>query len=93
MFFPILAGLFSRRRHGDATESLNRKSSIESHPPRCRSFYGNCSILEPNFAPNPDGKSDYGNPYFFTGRRVDILDNGGLKIGDCPNLKIFQIYI
>ncbi|MHC4890984.1 MAG: hypothetical protein ACYTEO_16135, partial [Planctomycetota bacterium] len=23
--------------------------------------YGNCSILEPNFAPDPDGKSDYGN--------------------------------
>ncbi|MHC4462390.1 MAG: RHS repeat-associated core domain-containing protein [Planctomycetota bacterium] len=42
--------------------------------------YGNCSILEPNFAPDPDGKSDYGNPYLFTGRRVDILDNGSLKI-------------
>jgi len=22
--------------------------------------YGNCHILEPNFAPDPDGKSDYG---------------------------------
>ena len=42
--------------------------------------YGNCYILEPNFAPDPDGKSDYGNPYLFTGRRVDILDNGSLKI-------------
>jgi len=42
--------------------------------------YGNCSILEPNFAPDPDGKSDYGNPYLFTGRRLDILDNGSLKI-------------
>ncbi len=42
--------------------------------------YGNCYILEPNFAPDPDGKSDYENPYLFTGRRVDILDNGSLKI-------------
>jgi len=42
--------------------------------------YGNCSILEPNFAPDPDGQSDYGNNYLFTGRRVDILDNGSLKI-------------
>jgi len=42
--------------------------------------YGNCYILEPNFAPDPDGKSDYGNPYLFTGRRVDILNNGSLKI-------------
>jgi len=41
--------------------------------------YGNCSILEPNFAPDPDGKSDYGNPYLFTGRRLDILDSGSLK--------------
>ncbi|MCK4292073.1 MAG: hypothetical protein KAY65_02665 [Planctomycetes bacterium] len=42
--------------------------------------YGNCYILEPNFAPDPDGKSDYGNPYLFTASRVDILDNGSLKI-------------
>jgi|GEM_PF-5436076 len=42
--------------------------------------YGNCYVLEPNFAPDPDGESDYGNPYLFTGRRVDILDSGSLKI-------------
>jgi len=42
--------------------------------------YGKCSILEPNFAPDPDGKSDYDNPYLFTGRRLDILDNSSLKI-------------
>ena len=42
--------------------------------------YGNCYVLEPNFAPDPDGKSDYQNPYLFTGRRVDILDSGSLKI-------------
>jgi len=47
----------------------------------CRWYaYGNCSILEPNFAPDPDGKSDYANPYLFTGRRLDILDNSSLKI-------------
>jgi uncharacterized protein RhaS with RHS repeats len=38
--------------------------------------YGSPSILEPNFA----GKSDYGNPYMFTGRRVDLLDNGSLTL-------------
>jgi RHS repeat-associated protein len=27
-----------------------------------------------------DGKPDYGNPYLFTGRGVDILDNGSLTI-------------
>ena len=42
--------------------------------------YGNCTILEPNFTPDPDQKSDWGNPYLFTGRRVDILDSGSLKI-------------
>jgi len=42
--------------------------------------YGNCHILEPNFADDPDGQSDFDNPYLFTGRRVDILDNGSLKI-------------
>jgi len=45
-----------------------------------RDAYGNCSILEPNFAPNPDGKSDYGNNYLFSGRRLDILNSGSLKI-------------
>jgi RHS repeat-associated protein len=42
--------------------------------------YGDCHVLEPNYADDPDGKSDYGNPYLFTGRRVDILDNGSLTI-------------
>ncbi|MGB2808883.1 MAG: RHS repeat-associated core domain-containing protein [Sedimentisphaerales bacterium] len=42
--------------------------------------YGNCHVLEPNFAPDSDGQSDYANPYLFTGRRVDILDSGSLKI-------------
>ena len=42
--------------------------------------YGRAYILEPNFAADPDGKSDYGNPYLFTGRRVDFLDNGSLTL-------------
>jgi RHS repeat-associated protein len=42
--------------------------------------YGRASILEPNFAAEADGKSDYGNPYLFTGRRVDFLDNGSLTL-------------
>jgi len=42
--------------------------------------YGNPYILEPNFATDPDGKSDYDNPYLFTGRRVDFLDNGNLTL-------------
>ncbi len=42
--------------------------------------YGNCHVLEPNYAPDPDGLTDYSNPYLFTGRRVDILDNSSLKI-------------
>jgi RHS repeat-associated protein len=42
--------------------------------------YGSPYILEPNFAADPDGKSDYGNPYLFTGRRVDFLDNGSLTL-------------
>ncbi|MHC4621940.1 MAG: RHS repeat-associated core domain-containing protein, partial [Planctomycetota bacterium] len=42
--------------------------------------YGDCHVLEPNYADDLDGKSDYANPYLFTGRRVDILDEGSLKI-------------
>ena len=42
--------------------------------------YGACRILEPNFAPDPDGLSDYANCYLFTGRRLDILAANSLKI-------------
>ena len=42
--------------------------------------YGNCDILEPNFADDEDGKSDYGNVYYFTGRRVDFLNGGNLTL-------------
>ena len=42
--------------------------------------YGKCYILEPNFAPDPDQKPDFGNPFLFTGRELDILDNGSLRI-------------
>ena len=42
--------------------------------------YGASRVLEPNFAPDPDGLSDYANSYLFTGRRLDILDANSLKI-------------
>jgi len=40
--------------------------------------YGNPYILDTQYAPRTT--SHYGNPYLFTGRRVDILDSGSLKI-------------
>jgi len=42
--------------------------------------YGRCYVLDPDFAIDADGSSDYDNPYLFTGRRWDILNNGSLKI-------------
>jgi RHS repeat-associated protein len=42
--------------------------------------YGRPYVLEPNFADDPDGASDYSNPYYFTGRRVDFLDSGNLTL-------------
>ena len=45
--------------------------------------YGNCTVLEGdpnNFEVDADGISDFGNPYYFTGRRLDVLDDGDLKI-------------
>jgi len=46
--------------------------------------YGNCHVLEPNFADDPDGQSDYENPYFFQGKRLDLLDDGGLELMSWP---------
>jgi len=40
--------------------------------------YGNPYILDTQYAPRTT--SLYGNPYLFTGRRVDILDSSSLKI-------------
>ncbi|MHC4867876.1 MAG: RHS repeat domain-containing protein, partial [Planctomycetota bacterium] len=42
--------------------------------------YGNPYVLEPNFAADPDGKTDWANPYYFTGRRADFLDGGKLTL-------------
>ena len=42
--------------------------------------YGNPCILGPNFADDRDGKSDYDNPYLFTGRGGDFLDDGNLTL-------------
>jgi RHS repeat-associated protein len=41
--------------------------------------YGNPTIWNADFTTERDS-SNYGNPYLFTGRRVDILDSGSLKI-------------
>ena len=40
--------------------------------------YGNCQIMDASY--NPRATSNYANPYLFTGRRLDILDNGSLKL-------------
>jgi len=40
--------------------------------------YGNCNIEDANH--DSRTTSHYQNPYLFTGRRVDILDSGSLKI-------------
>jgi len=40
--------------------------------------YGEPSIMDASY--NPRASSLYGNPYMFTGRRVDYLDNGNLKV-------------
>ncbi|MHC4867565.1 MAG: RHS repeat-associated core domain-containing protein, partial [Planctomycetota bacterium] len=41
---------------------------------------GNPYVLEPNFADDPDGKTDWANPYYFTGRRADFLDGNNLTL-------------
>ncbi len=41
--------------------------------------YGNPTIWNADFTTERDS-SNYGNPYLFTGRRVDYLDSGSLKI-------------
>ncbi len=40
--------------------------------------YGNCYIMDASY--NPRSSSLYGNPYYFTGRQLDELDGGKLKI-------------
>ncbi|MDH4241473.1 MAG: hypothetical protein OEW48_18090, partial [Phycisphaerae bacterium] len=41
--------------------------------------YGNPTIWNADFTAER-ANSNYGNPYLFTGRRVDIFDSGSLKI-------------
>ena len=43
--------------------------------------YGSPTIWNADFTTERDN-SNYGNPYLFTGRRVDILYNISLKIGE-----------
>jgi hypothetical protein len=45
--------------------------------------YGNCQIMDASY--NPRSSSLYGNPYYFTGRQLDFLDGGNLKIQDNRN--------
>jgi len=40
--------------------------------------YGNVKILDANYEPRET--SEYNNPYYFTGRELDFLDSGSLKI-------------
>ena len=42
--------------------------------------YGNCTVLDADFSADADGISDFANPYYFTGRRMDVLNDGDLKI-------------
>ena len=51
--------------------------------PLGRNAYGNCQIMDASY--NPRSSSLYANPYYFTGRRLDILDGGKLKIQDNRN--------
>jgi hypothetical protein len=46
--------------------------------------YGQVHILDANFADDADGVSDCGNPYMFQGKRLDLLDNGGLELMSWP---------
>jgi hypothetical protein len=46
--------------------------------------YGNPYVLEPNFADDPDGKTDWANPYYFQGKRLDVLDGNGLELMSWP---------
>ena len=42
--------------------------------------YGTCHFLAADFSPLSPQESTYGNPIAFTGRRLDQLDDGDLKI-------------
>lgn len=46
--------------------------------------YGNPYVLEPNFADDPDGKTDWANPYYFQGKRLDVLDGNSLELMSWP---------
>jgi RHS repeat-associated protein len=42
--------------------------------------YGQPYVLDYDFSNDADGISDVENPYLFTGRRIDVLDNGNLEL-------------
>ena len=39
---------------------------------------GNCYVMDASY--NPRTKSSYGNPFYFTGRELDLIDNRNLKV-------------
>jgi len=43
-------------------------------------IYGRCSILDADFTVDADQVSDFNNPYYFTARRLDVLDSGNLRV-------------
>ena len=45
--------------------------------------YGDCNIMDASY--NPRSSSNYGNPYYFQGKRLDLLDNGGLELMTWPH--------
>ena len=44
--------------------------------------YGDCNIMDASY--NPRSSSNFGNPYYFQGKRLDLLDNGGLQLMSWP---------
>ena len=60
-----------------AVASLFGSSIIERYE---YDAYGNCTVLDADFSADADGISDFANPYYFTGRRMDVLNDGDLKI-------------
>ena len=42
--------------------------------------YGKVKVMDASYNADADNQSDYGNPYTFTGRRLDTLDSGSLEL-------------
>ena len=42
--------------------------------------YGKCQVLDADYSSDDDGISDVNNSYYYTGRELDVFDNGGLEL-------------